>query len=287
MMMRHPFFTLLRVWLLSSFLSRFGCWANNETDTNNNTTVDDGTNTMNNNVTLPDLTGEHLLTMKQKVLLNAKFEEGSGKVIDGHYIIRLSESRVEQAVQEAIADLAAASGMDIQKVEKEFVKAFKGFSWEETNEEEKWKILVALLESDLVEMIEEDQEVSTQNDTVCPMSWGLDRIDQNTLPLDGIYHYDWNGSSVDVFILDTGIRSTHSQFEGRATCAMSMVPGEDCEDGNGHGVSTLLLRKTWQMEGYQTSDVFWSTRQLKRTLTFDFSLFLFWQTHCGGTGTSF
>jgi subtilisin family serine protease len=76
-------------------------------------------------------------------------------------------------------------------------------------------------------------------------TWGLDRIDQQSLPLNGEYHYDGTGSGVTVYVIDSGIRFTHSEFGGRATNGHDFVldddpdntlagqePGEDC---NGHG----------------------------------------------------
>ncbi len=52
-------------------------------------------------------------------------------------------------------------------------------------------------------------------------TWGLDRIDQRLLPLDSIYTYDFTGLAVSSYIIDTGIRYSHREFEGRA------VPGFD------------------------------------------------------------
>ncbi len=66
-------------------------------------------------------------------------------------------------------------------------------------------------------------------------TWGLDRIDQTSLPLDETYEYAYDGTGVKVYILDTGIRSTHQEFAGRVTCGENFVIGEDCEDANGHG----------------------------------------------------
>ncbi len=51
---------------------------------------------------------------------------------------------------------------------------------------------------------------------LAPGSWGLDRVDQRTLPLDNAYTYDTDAATVRAYILDMGLRATHSEFEGRA-----------------------------------------------------------------------
>jgi PKD repeat protein len=66
-------------------------------------------------------------------------------------------------------------------------------------------------------------------------SWGLDRIDQRTPLLDGVYEYHQTGAGVTVYVMDTGIRYTHEEFENRARF------GFDAYDGNGadcHGHGT-------------------------------------------------
>ena len=65
-------------------------------------------------------------------------------------------------------------------------------------------------------------------------TWGLDRIDQRNLPLNGQYTYNWTGSGVRAYIIDTGIRTTHTQFGGRASAVFDAFGGNG-QDCNGHG----------------------------------------------------
>jgi subtilisin family serine protease len=47
---------------------------------------------------------------------------------------------------------------------------------------------------------------------ISPESWGLDRLDEESLPMDNQYHYEQDGSGVNVYILDTGIYKDHMDF---------------------------------------------------------------------------
>ncbi|WP_263170914.1 S8 family peptidase [Streptomyces sp. SCSIO ZS0520] len=75
---------------------------------------------------------------------------------------------------------------------------------------------------------------ATQQD---PPSWGLDRIDQSETAPDGAYSYpDTAGEGVTAYVLDTGIRIGHRDFEGRASYGYDAVDGDmSADDGNGHG----------------------------------------------------
>ena len=66
-------------------------------------------------------------------------------------------------------------------------------------------------------------------------TWGIDRIDQRDLPLSGTFTYTNTGSGVKIYIIDTGIRFSHTEFGGRATSGFDAVDGGSADDCNGHG----------------------------------------------------
>lgn len=66
--------------------------------------------------------------------------------------------------------------------------------------------------------------------------WGLDRVDQRALPLSSTYSSPGNGSGVRAYIVDTGIRTSHSEFTGRtASGYTSISDGNGTNDCHGHG----------------------------------------------------
>ncbi len=85
-----------------------------------------------------------------------------------------------------------------------------------------------------IESVELDGVV-TADAVESPATWGLDRIDQRTLPLSNSYTYNSTGSGVTAYIIDTGIRFSHSEFGGRATSGYDAVDGGSADDCNGHG----------------------------------------------------
>ncbi|SCF30686.1 Peptidase inhibitor I9 [Micromonospora viridifaciens] len=84
-----------------------------------------------------------------------------------------------------------------------------------------------------VAYVEQDRVVTTQA-TQTGATWGLDRIDQRNLPLNGSYTYPNTASNVRAYIIDTGIRITHSDFGGRASWGTNTVDSNNT-DCNGHG----------------------------------------------------
>ena len=69
-----------------------------------------------------------------------------------------------------------------------------------------------------------------------PATWGIDRIDQATLPLDKSYNYAQSGAGVTAYIVDTGIMATHNEFAGRVRSGYDAIgDGNGTVDCNGHG----------------------------------------------------
>ena len=86
-----------------------------------------------------------------------------------------------------------------------------------------------------VDYVEADGEVTIQT-TQFGATWGLDRIDQRSLPLSGSFTYTRTGAGVKAYIIDTGIRYSHTEFGGRAIRGYDAVTsGGSASDCNGHG----------------------------------------------------
>jgi len=119
---------------------------------------------------------------------------------------------------------------------------FKGFSGHFST-----SFLDNLHSKGIIKIIEPNHQVrisSVQYDTP---SYGIDRVDQRDLPLNQTFYYDdLAGEGVQVFVLDTGIRHTHEDFEGRATKGPNYVeedPTDDDYHGHGTHVSGITIGK--------------------------------------------
>ena len=89
--------------------------------------------------------------------------------------------------------------------------------------------------------VEKDQVVQTQTNVQPSPSWGLDRIDQRTLPVNNLYSYTTTGVGVDAYVVDSGIMPTHTQFTGRLRMGYDGFggTGADCEGHGTHVAGTI------------------------------------------------
>ena len=103
---------------------------------------------------------------------------------------------------------------------------------------------LALAGDAVVRYAEEDSVVRAAS-----VSWGVDRIDQRALPLDGAYAAASTGAGVHVYVVDTGVLLGHAEVAGRADAPFSAVPPPDPtqpdpdaqRDCNGHGTHVAAI----------------------------------------------
>ncbi|BCJ61339.1 S8 family peptidase [Micromonospora endophytica] len=144
------------------------------------------------------------------------------------YIVVLKDSAVSRAQVGATAKtLADKHGGSVARTYRD---ALRGF--EVRLSERAAKRLAA---DPAVAYVQQNRTVSIFDTQSPTPSWGLDRVDQRSLPLNNAYTYPNNGAGVTAYIIDTGIRFSHSDFGGRAVTGFDAIDGGSADDGNGHG----------------------------------------------------
>jgi subtilisin family serine protease len=154
----------------------------------------------------------------------------SANKIQNSYIVVLDNDWVGEQGMFSIAPYIASelSTNHKGKIKHVYQHAINGFAVEMTEADAE-----ALSQDYRVKYVEEDSVV-TADATQSNPPWGLDRIDQRNRPLNAIYTFNWTGAGVRVYVIDTGIRTAHTQFGGRASNVFDAFGGSG-QDCNGHG----------------------------------------------------
>jgi subtilisin family serine protease len=153
---------------------------------------------------------------------------GAPNAVAGSYIVTLDEAAAD-AESKAGKAIAAKYGA---KIEKTYTTALNGYAVELSEAQAK-----KLAADPAVDSVVQNRVFTISGTQPSPPSWGLDRIDQRALPLNQSYTYpEPAGDGVTAYIIDTGVRITHSDFGGRASYGYDAVDNDNtAQDGNGHG----------------------------------------------------
>ncbi|KAK9829530.1 hypothetical protein WJX72_006342 [[Myrmecia] bisecta] len=133
--------------------------------------------------------------------------------------------------------------------EQEFVATFTGFTAKATEAQMTHMLNddqgnIAFVREDEVIQLHTKTEVLTEAAVGADLSkglYGLDRIDQRSLPRDYAYNYNQDGTGVHIYVVDTGINPSHSEFKSSPGSSTTRVgngfsyDGSQPTDCNGHG----------------------------------------------------
>ncbi len=159
-------------------------------------------------------------------------DAGTATVVPDSFVVKLRTTDTPPANAAVDTFAQKLAGQYGGKVSYTYHSALRGFAVKGLSEKQARRLAA----NPAVEYVQRDGVYKISGVQPNPPSWGLDRIDQHNLPLDNSYTYPNTASNVHAYIIDTGIRITHTDFGGRATPGFDAVTiGGNANDCNGHG----------------------------------------------------
>ncbi|MFJ9951891.1 S8 family serine peptidase [Kitasatospora sp. NPDC091207] len=157
-------------------------------------------------------------------------EARPGSAVPGSYLVVLkAPAGGSGSIASGATALTRAYGGTVRRT---YDAALNGFSAELTERQAR-----RLAADPSVALVSQNRRLRVDAVQPDPQSWGLDRIDQRRQPYDHQYASpDSGGRGVTAYIVDTGVRITQEEFDGRASYGYDAIDGDnEAPDGYGHG----------------------------------------------------
>jgi subtilisin family serine protease len=152
--------------------------------------------------------------------------------IPDSYIIKLRANITDASVTSIVNRMSTVYGLEVTRNWK--IGSFRAVAVAASEE----KVIRLLVEDETIERIDENAEVHLGQECFSQntLAWNLARVsDKERIDSDQDYiHPTHGGSGIHSYVIDTGIRITHTEFSGRATWGANFVDTNNV-DCNGHG----------------------------------------------------